>query len=256
MFEVRPLLQDGVEKCYVGVLKEIPIEFTHPTNEILIATVSHELRTPLTSVKGAIDMLRSGDLGELSTKAKQTLQIAQRNVERMKRLTDDLLDLQRADAGQIDPAFKVFDLSGLVRQSIEDNAEYARTCNVDLKANTYKNAWVSADRDQILQVLANLISNAAKASPADSTVLVSMLDRGSSHRISVIDHGCGVPLAQQAKLFTPFATSMGTVNGIKGSGLGLSLSQSLIEAHAGDIGFESVQDHGSVFHFDLPKAKR
>ncbi|MES2494280.1 MAG: ATP-binding protein [Pseudomonadota bacterium] len=218
-----------------------------------VSTVSHELRTPLTSIVGSLGLLARGVGGDLPPKAGQLVGIALNNGERLTRLINDLLDIDKLDSGGVGFNFAPIELGELVEAAVQQNTPYAERFGVKLElGHALLPLRVSGDHDRLLQVLANLLSNAIKFSPTGGTVMLTMERRGSSARVSVTDRGPGIPEAFRAHLFRRFAQADSSDRrGQQGTGLGLAITQSIIERHGGRIGFESQEGQGTTFHIDL-----
>jgi signal transduction histidine kinase/DNA-binding response OmpR family regulator len=223
-----------------------------------ISTVSHELRTPLTSITGSLGLLARGIGGELPAKAVNLIGIAHKNGERLNRLINDLLDIDRIESGQMEFHREPVDICALLAQSVEQNRPYAERfgVNLDLKLSSYPTT-VMGDSDRLLQVAANLISNAVKHSPSDGTVTILVKKCGAWGRFEVRDNGSGISEGFRARIFQRFAQADSSDRRSQGgTGLGLSIARSIVERHGGAIGFETRTGEGSgtVFHVDLPLA--
>lgn len=226
------------------------------TKDEFVSTVSHELRTPLTSIVGSLGLLVRGVGGALPPKAGQLVGIALANGERLTRLINDLLDIDKLESGQVSFSFRPLDLGGLLNEAVEQNRPYAERFGVTLEFSPPAEGMrVSADRDRLLQVLANLLSNAIKYSPAGETVTLALARHGDCARICVTDRGPGIPEAFRAQLFLRFAQADSSdTRGQQGTGLGLAITRSIVERHGGRIAFEtseSSERHGSIFYIDL-----
>lgn len=223
-----------------------------------IATVSHELRTPLTAVKGALSMLRQGYGGELPEDAGALVQVAEKNGQRLVNLIDDILDIEKLEAGQLEVRMQRVDLIALVDQALTDNTPYAEGFGVTLKLELSEpHAELRLDPHRFAQVLANLISNACKHSPAGASVTVVV--RSVRHaaadwwEVAVRDVGEGIPLEFQSRVFERFAQADGSDRRrIGGTGLGLSITRGLVHAMNGEIDFSSVPGNGSEFRVRFP----
>jgi len=217
-----------------------------------IATVSHELRTPLTSMIGSLGLVREGSTGELPPEARKFVDIAYANSERLADLVNDILDMERIEAGRMDIQIESVSLEPLLRRLIELNAAYAERfgARIALAAGAAP-AAVLADPDRLMQVLTNLLSNACKHSPQGAAVTLAAADAGSAQRISVSDSGPGIAAEFRARLFGKFEQA-DRAHG--GTGLGLAISKALIERMGGRIGCDSEPGRGTTFWVELPKA--
>jgi PAS domain S-box-containing protein len=217
-----------------------------------ISTVSHELRTPLTSIRGALGLLSSGILGEMSEKAANLLRIALTNSDRLVRLINDILDLERIQSGREPLAFRPVELSDVVVQSIGDMQPVADAAGVQLLHDTSK-AEIEADPDRLMQVLTNLLSNAVKFSPPNSTVSIMLRPGVSGVTLSVIDHGRGIPADKLEAVFGRFQQVDASDSRQKGgSGLGLAICRSIVLQHSGRIWAERNPIRGTTFRVFLP----
>lgn len=219
-----------------------------------VSIVSHELRTPITSINGSLGAISAGTVGELSDIALKMVTIAQRNCERLIRLINDLLDIQKMEAGKYEIHPERIDMVELLGNAIEINNGFAEEHNVSLELVTPDApCWVQADADRILQVVTNLLSNASKFSPPGSTVTLRADVREAVVRVEVIDQGHGIPKNAQGQIFQKFMQADSSTKRTKGgTGLGLSISKRIIELHEGQIGFESEEEKGTTFYFELP----
>jgi signal transduction histidine kinase len=220
-----------------------------------ISVVSHELRTPLTSIHGALNLLIEGKAGELPSDAQRFLEIAYRNSGRVVRLVNEILDLQKIESGMIGLDMRLVDVGQLLADAVEANHAYAARFDVAIALDdSGPPLFVHADPDRLLQVLANLLCNAARFSPPGATVTVRAERLRGRVRVCVADHGPGIPEAFRTRIFGKFAQGDPSVPSWReGTGLGLSISKAIVERLGGRIGFESEVGRGSVFHFDLPE---
>jgi len=219
-----------------------------------ISTVSHELRTPLTSIRGALSLVLGKSADQLSEKALHMLEMANRNSERLTLLINDILDLEKIESGRMVFEVKAVDLLTLSRQAVADNEGYARQHNVNLELTSeLKQAFVNADENRLLQVYANLISNAIKFSDEGAKVEIKLTTQDSGFRVAVRDYGQGIAEEFRHRVFQRFAQADSSDTRDKGgSGLGLSITKAIVEHLNGQIGFKSEPAKGSVFYFDLP----
>ncbi len=224
-----------------------------------VSTVSHELRTPLTSISGSLSLVQAGVAGEISDKARNLVDIAHQNSQRLLMLVNDLLDIERLQADHMTFHFRDYRLDGLISASAAANAAYAaaRQVRIEIAETAGGNVTVRADQDRFLQVMANLLSNAAKFSPDGGAVQIrARTDGGGMAEVSVIDHGPGVPARHRERVFDRFwqADSSDT-RAKQGSGLGLSIAKGIVEHHGGEVRISETPGGGATFTFTLPLAE-
>jgi PAS domain S-box-containing protein len=219
-----------------------------------ISTVSHELRTPLTSIAGSLGLLIGGVGGALPERATQLLNIALSNSKRLVRLINDILDIEKIESGAIDLHPEPLPLAELLRLVVDENSGFAREYDVRLElAADLPGIAIFGDRDRIIQVLTNLISNAVKFSPTGGQVAIGAKLLGRRVRISVADRGPGIPEEFRSRIFGKFAQADSTDTRQKGgTGLGLSIVKEIVTRSGGAVSFDSVPGEGTVFHVDLP----
>ena len=222
-----------------------------------ISTVSHELRTPLTSIRGALGIVLGKEADSLSPRARKMLETANRNSERLTFLINDILDLEKIEAGEMSFDRRVIDINAVAHRALIENESYASSYHVHLSLAPLaeERSFVLADENRLLQVFANLLSNAVKFSPPETTVSIEISNLGDGRlRIAVIDKGVGIPEAFQTKIFARFSQADASDSRQQGgTGLGLAVSKAIIEHHSGQIGFASKVGLGSEFYFDLPQ---
>ena len=220
-----------------------------------LSTVSHELRTPLTSIKGALEIINSGVLGQVPEKMGKPLDIATRNATRLADLVNDLLLLQKAEAGKIDFYFETRDVGDMLSETVERFRPYAEKRNVTLAADVPAGEfWARVDKMRLDQVVTNLLSNAAKFSNENGEVRVSLTRHEGNVRVSVADDGIGIAENSRHKLFEEFSqVDSSNARKFEGTGLGLNISKRIVEAHDGRIDFTSKLGAGSTFFVDLPE---
>ena len=226
-------------------------------NEIksqFVSMVSHELRTPLTSIKGSLDLIESGILGPLSEQAARLIAIARKNSNRLATMIGDLLDLDKLDAGKMRYHFAKTDLAALINEAVEANKSYGDLNHITFKTfDTDQPVYVKGDQDRLMQVMANLLSNAAKFSRPGCQVEITLKAEETSARILVQDHGIGIPDGVHDKVFEKFVQlDSSDQRNAGGSGLGLSIARLIIEEHGGTLDYSSIEGEGTAFFCDLP----
>ncbi|MBE9531721.1 MAG: diguanylate cyclase [Proteobacteria bacterium] len=220
-----------------------------------VSTVSHELRTPLTSIIGSLDIIKSGMAGEVSEESKKIIGIAHRNSNRLLDLINDILDLQKLEAGLMTYRIEPMPVASFVEEVIGSLAGFAGQYGVTIRAeNNAPDLLVQGDKERLTQVLTNLCANAVRYSPSGNEVIINVSQSGTLVRIAVIDHGPGVPQEFKSRIFSQFAQAeSGDLYGKGGTGLGLSISKQIIERHEGKISFVSDPGVSTSFYFDLPE---
>jgi signal transduction histidine kinase/DNA-binding response OmpR family regulator/CHASE1-domain containing sensor protein len=218
-----------------------------------ISTVSHELRTPLTSIKGSLGLIVSGVTGKLSGNLSEMVNIAYNNSDRLVRLINDILDIEKIEVGKMEFNMEVLDLGQLMERIVAENQGFVSECNVNLKLKNFTpDARIFGDSDRITQAVTNLISNAAKFSPENSDVEIDVTAQNHMLHIAVSDKGPGISEEFRSRIFGKFAQA-DSASGQGGTGLGLSISKAIVEEHSGVIGFESEVGEGATFYIQLPK---
>lgn len=219
------------------------------------STLSHELRTPLTSIIGSLQLINSGVMGEVDKEINELTLVAERNGQRLLDLINDILDIEKIESGKLSLAPEVMPVGELVRESMVLNKAFGERFKVRFESHgDIAERRVRADRKRLLQVMTNLLSNAAKFSPEGGVVEISTEDAGPSVRVAVHDRGSGIPDAFRARIFGRFTQADSTATRQKGgSGLGLAICKRLIELMHGRIGFDDRPGGGSTFWFELPR---
>ena len=220
-----------------------------------VSTVSHELRTPLTSIRGSLGLVAGGATGELARETKEYVDIALANCDRLVRLTNDILDIEKMDSGNMDLELVPRPLSEVLASAIRANAGMASAHSVTIRlVGEIPAGDVLVDPDRIAQVFANLISNAIKYSPAEGTVELSAQRAGRGVRCCVRDYGPGVPAQFSGRIFQRFTQADGSSTRSKGgTGLGLAITKAIVERLGGKVGYGAANGGGSVFYFSLPR---
>lgn len=219
-----------------------------------ISTVSHELRTPLTSIRGAMGLLTGGVLESGSDEYQHILEIADKNSERLLLIINDILDIQKFESGKMEFDFQPLELHPFLAQAVEANQAYAEQHRVHFHLqNGQESLIVRADPNRLMQVMNNLLSNAAKFSLPEQNVEISMHIHNDMARVTVLDHGKGIPAEFVEHVFERFAQSDNSnTRQTGGTGLGLNIVKNIIEQHDGTISFDSNPGRGTRFYVDLP----
>ena len=219
------------------------------------STLSHELRTPLTSIIGSLQLINSGVLGDLAKDVAELTAVAERNGQRLLDLINDILDIEKIESGKLSLVPEVFRLGELVREAIVLNKAFAERFRVRFEfTGSEADGLVHADRKRLLQIMTNLLSNAAKFSPEGGVVDITLEQTGTHLRVGVHDRGPGIPEAFRGRIFGRFAQADSTATRQKGgTGLGLAISKRLVEMMQGHIGFEPREAGGTTFWFQLPR---
>ena len=222
-----------------------------------VSTVSHELRTPLTSIAGSLGLLTGGATGALPEPAMRLLKIAHKNSERLVRLINDLLDIEKMESGKLIYDFKRLDVRALVEQAVDANLGFAESHGVRLALDPgAASNFVRADSDRLMQVITNLLSNAIKFSPRNEEVRVAIELRINDVRITVRDHGIGIAEHFKQRIFEKFAQDDAPDARQKGgTGLGLSIVKQIVTRLGGTVGFDGAEGGGTIFHVDLPNSE-
>jgi signal transduction histidine kinase len=220
----------------------------------LVSSVSHELRTPLASVLGFSALMLERDLPP--EEMARYLEVIRAEARRLAALLNDLLDLQRVEAQTLELRLDEFDLNELLATQVTLYSAQSEAHRLSLD-RIGEPITVRGDRDRLAQVVGNLLSNAIKYSPSGGEVQIRAAQLGDEAWVWVQDHGLGIPANHQDRIFTKFFRGdVGRQRGISGTGLGLVLARQIVEAHGGEVGFESEENVGSTFWFWLPAAAR
>lgn len=221
-----------------------------------VSVVSHELRTPITSIRGALGILDAGMAGAIAEEPLKLIKVAHKNSQRLVALVNDILDMEKLMAGKMSFNMEHINLISLAELAIEANSAYAQTYNTTFVLSEHPvDAMVFADTDRLMQVMSNLLSNAAKFSPPTVAVEISITNTESHTKVSVRDYGSGIPTEFRSRVFSAFAQADSSDTRKQGgTGLGLKISKTLIEKMGGTIGFESELGVGTCFWFSLPLA--
>ncbi|MEA2569700.1 MAG: hypothetical protein QOI24_1701 [Acidobacteriota bacterium] len=220
-----------------------------------VSIVSHELRTPLTSIRGALGLLAGGLIASSPEKGQRMLDIAVSNTDRLVRLINDILDIERIDSGKVVLKKSLCDAATLLQDSIDVMRPIADKAGVRIELGRVESATINADADRVIQTLTNLISNAVKFSPSGSAVTVSAIHERDGVVFRVKDRGRGIPADKLETVFDRFQQVDASDSREKGgSGLGLTICRSIVREHGGEMHVDSVFGEGSEFSFSIPAA--
>ncbi|MDP1862838.1 MAG: PAS domain S-box protein [Thiobacillus sp.] len=219
-----------------------------------ISTVSHELRTPLTSIRGALGLVAGGATGALPDKAKELINIATNNCDRLVRLINDILDMEKIESGKMVFDLRPLDLSEMLTETIAANQSFATQHQAKIEVvGALPALQVAGDRDRLIQVMTNLLSNAVKFTPPGGSVSVSLEEQNGHARIAVRDQGPGIPAEFQSRLFQKFSQADSSDTRKKGgTGLGLSITKAIVEHHNGRISYQTEPSQGTTFFVEVP----
>jgi signal transduction histidine kinase len=263
--EAEQALQEGAQDYLIkgqievrGILRALRYAAERKRLERLkdefVSTVSHELRTPLTSITGSLGLLMGKVAGNLPPPMARLLAIAHTNSKRLVRLVNDILDIEKMQAGRVVFNFSRVAVRQLVAQAIEANRGFADGYGVRIRLERgAAEADVRADPDRLLQVVTNLLSNAIKFSPESNEVVVAVEKVTSSVSLTVRDHGPGIPVDFRPLIFEKFAQAdAGDARQKGGTGLGLSIVKQIVDRLSGEVGFTDAPGGGTVFHVRIP----
>jgi PAS domain S-box-containing protein len=247
---------DGQSRFMANVLDVSERKEVERMKKEFVSTVSHELRTPLTSIRGSLTLLAVGAMGPLPDQAKKVVTIAERNTIRLIGLINDILDIEKLEAGKLDMEITDVALSSVFERSEQAVNTFAANNGItlDIQPGPF---MVHADGDRLVQVLVNLISNAVKFSPKGAAVTVTSEEiPGGLIEVHVTDRGRGIPESFRNRLFQRFQQVEASDAKKKGgTGLGLAICKGIVEQHGGTIGVESEEGKGSTFWFRIPKSQ-
>lgn len=252
----------GVPESMLGAMHDISslvfakeaAEQAEKLKSQFLSTVSHELRTPLSVISGSLSLM-SLEAETLSEETKHVLELANRNSKRLTLLINDLLDIEKLSSGSLSFQIKEYSLEFLVQKAIAENQGYAaqHQAKILLNRDISANVHIAVDELRFMQVMANLLSNAAKFSPNDGEIKVDTSIAEGNALVEVIDRGPGIPEVFKNRVFEPFAQAESSDSRSKGgTGLGLAITKTIIEKMGGTIGFESVPGEKTRFWLLLP----
>jgi len=218
-----------------------------------LASMSHELRTPLNAIVGFSDLLADDSVGSLNPKQKRFITHIKQGSAHLLRLINDILDLSKVEAGQLDLHCEDFLVEDALPEVLSVVRPLAMAKNIQMEGQDTASSHIYADRSRFKQILYNLLSNAVKFTPKGGRVSIECVDDGHFVRVSVIDSGVGIRQEDQAMVFEEFRQVEGD-GANQGTGLGLAITKRLVEQHGGSISLESEVGRGSRFSFTLPAA--
>jgi PAS domain S-box-containing protein len=244
----------GGRRLFIAVMTDLTgIRKAAQAKDEFVSIVSHELRTPLTAIKGALALVRAEVTGELPEKTRAMIAIAHGNAERLLRIINDILDMERIRAGKLDYDFRTIDLGSLLEQVVETNQIYAAQFDVNVILAPVPPLAVRADAGRLTQALTNLLSNAIKASDNGGSVVIDTKALRETVRVSITDRGSGIAPEIRNRIFDEFVQGEPAAGHEKsGSGLGLGIARSIIRDHGGRLDFVSQVGRGTTFFLDLP----
>jgi len=245
----------GAIRYYEGSMEDMTQRrMAEQIKDEFVSVVSHELRTPLTSLRGSLGLLASGMLGPLPDKGQRMLEIAVRNTDRLVRLINDILDVERIQSGKVSMNKTTCDMADLMTHAGEVMQAMAEKAGVTLTTLPVR-ARLWADPDRLIQTLTNLLSNAIKFSPAGGTVWLLAGRREEHLFLQVRDQGRGIPADKLESIFERFQqVDVSDSREKGGTGLGLAICRSIVQQHRGRIWAESTLGEGSTFTLTLPLA--
>ena len=248
-------MQLGDRKMFTGMVRDITERVkTERMKTEFVSTVSHELRTPLTSIRGSLALLIGGVAGELPAAVKPLIDIAHKNSERLILLVNDILDIEKIEAGKMEFKIAPTRLMPLLRQAIDGNRAYIEQYQASYElAGDLPEVMINIDPNRLMQVLANLLSNAAKFSSPGGKVTITATAADGCVRVEVTDRGSGIPEKFRNRIFQKFAQADSSDTRKKGgTGLGLALAKAIVEQMGGSIGFDSKPNMQTTFFVEFP----
>ncbi len=251
-----PMREDGQITGVVVAFRDISERrVVERIKDEFVSVVSHELRTPLTSIRGALGLLTSGLVGALPDKGRRMLEIAVNNTDRLVRLINDILDIERMQSGKVLMQYRLCDAAALLGQASDEMRAMADKVEVTLTVQAQPlRLW--ADPDRLVQTLTNLLSNALKFSPPQTAVRLSVQRQGEEAVFTIRDQGRGIPADKLESIFERFQQVDASDSRQKGgTGLGLAICRSIVQQHGGRIWVESELGAGSTFSFTVPMWK-
>jgi PAS domain S-box-containing protein len=249
---MSPIVHDGKLLGYVKIFRD---RTKHTAQEKrkddFVGIAGHELRNPLSILKSNIELLLLMPEVTNNPALADIHKMMNERVDRLTHLVNDLLDLSKIASGQLNPVKRRFNLQKLIEGVVHDHQSISTSHKIVLQHS--EAVEVNADKDQIIQVLNNLISNAMKYSPGEKNVEVSLYNKPEHAYVSVRDYGVGISEKEKGRIFERFYRVGNSVHAAEGLGIGLYVCLEIIKAHGGTIAVESTEGKGSTFYFTLPK---
>ncbi|MFH0985419.1 MAG: ATP-binding protein [Candidatus Omnitrophota bacterium] len=248
--------EDGKTVGFVSVISDVTKQKELETlKNTFLTNISHDLRTPITCIHGSLQLLCDNTINKLTPSQEKFVTIALNNVKRLSRLINDLLDLSKLEAKKFTIKPALFRVDDLVQTLVNEFGAWSKTKEITIRADIEKPMEVEADQDRMSQVLTNLIGNALKFTPNGGTVTITgrRLKNSEKIELGVRDTGPGIAKKDFQKLFEKFSRiESPSLQGVSGTGLGLTIAKEIVELHGGRIWVESQEGKGSYFAFELP----
>jgi len=252
---ISPMILDK-RTLYTGIIRDVTerTKLDRMKSEF-VSVVSHELRTPLTSIRGSLALLNTNAVGELPPRAQSMISIGLKNSERLVNLINDILDIEKIESGKMEFSYNAIRVRDLLDAAVQENKAFLDQFDVEaeIHEDSSDDVMIGGDQDRLMQVLTNLISNAAKFSPSGGQITLGAVHEDGQVRIWVEDKGPGIPETFRKQIFQKFSQADASDTRQKGgTGLGLSIAKAIVEHHNGRISFTTKTGEGATFYFELP----
>ncbi len=245
----------GTSHVFAGVLRDATMRKKKESlKDAFASTVNNQLRLPLTNIRDTLADIKDWTSSRLDDKGRRLVNFAYDNCARLSDFLDDVLDIEKIASGKMYYVLRETNICPLIHHIVETQQDFAETNKVALAIDgVCTRALCQIDGPRFMQAFINILSNAIKFSPDGETVTIKIQQEDDSIRLSVIDHGPGIPVSFQNRVFEKFAQAEeSTAKAQGGSGLGLYLAKTILEAFNGRLSFETEEGKGSAFHIDLP----
>ena len=245
--------RDGLIKLEELRIERDRVAKAYEVQSQFVSVVNHELRTPLTSIKCSLELINSGKMGNLPDKLGNIAEIAEKSSNRLAILIDELLDFQKLEAGKMEFRFSQVDLEQLVREAADVTRAFSQSRNISIRIfGTDTPVYVNGDSDRLMQVMANVLSNAIKFSQEHGMVDVSLEKTRTKGRISIKDSGIGIPKNSKEIVFEPFKqVDSSDTRHFGGTGLGMSITKQILDGHNATIDYTSMVGTGTTFVIEM-----